>query len=158
MAVVALWPKRNSKETCLLTSRGGFFDGRLHSEPMEPSVKTFHDSDRREPPNSRGMDVLQHGFDNKREKNPYLLRSGRFQDRGPWRVDLKQHLENHFLPYFRNSEETYSLTPHGGFLDGLLHWEPMEPSVKTCRHSDRRISPISARMDVVGKGGGGAPR
>ena len=25
---------------------------------MEPSAKTFHDSDRREPPNSRGTDVL----------------------------------------------------------------------------------------------------
>jgi len=30
---------------------------RLHSEPMEPSVKTFRDSDKREPPNSRGMVV-----------------------------------------------------------------------------------------------------
>ena len=32
-----------------------WFCRRLHSEPMEPSVKTFRDSDKREPPNSRGM-------------------------------------------------------------------------------------------------------
>ena len=60
---------RNSKETYSLTPHGGFFDGPLHWEPMEPSVKTFHDSDRREPPNSRGMDVLKHAFDNKEKEN-----------------------------------------------------------------------------------------
>ena len=42
---------KTPKGTCLLTPHGGFFDGRLHSEPMEPSVQTLPDSDRREPPN-----------------------------------------------------------------------------------------------------------
>ena len=44
------------KGNCLLTPRGGFLDGRLHSEPMEPSAKPFRDSDKGEPPASRGMD------------------------------------------------------------------------------------------------------
>ena len=44
------------KETCSLTPRGGFFDGRNQNRDPEPSAKTFQDSDRREPPNSRGMD------------------------------------------------------------------------------------------------------
>ena len=48
---------RHSKETYSLTPRGGFFDGRNQNRDPEPSAKTFHDSDRREPPNSRGMDV-----------------------------------------------------------------------------------------------------
>ena len=47
---------KTPKGTCLLTPHGGFLDGLLHSEPMEPSAKPFQDSDRREPPNSRGMD------------------------------------------------------------------------------------------------------
>ena len=47
-----------SKETCLLTPRGGFLDGRNQNRDPEPSAKTFHDSARREPPNSRGLDVL----------------------------------------------------------------------------------------------------
>ena len=46
------------KETCSLTPRGGFFDARNQNRDLEPSVKTFRDSDRREPPNSRGTDVL----------------------------------------------------------------------------------------------------
>ena len=45
------------KETYLLTPRGGFFDGRNQNRDPEPSAKTFQDSDRREPPNSRGMDM-----------------------------------------------------------------------------------------------------
>ena len=44
------------KETCLLTPRGGFFDGRNQNRDPEPSAKTFQDSNRRVPPNSRGMD------------------------------------------------------------------------------------------------------
>ena len=49
---------RNGKGTCLLTPRGGFFDIRNQNRDLEPSAKTFHDSDRRTSPNSRGMDVL----------------------------------------------------------------------------------------------------
>ena len=52
---------RNGKGTCLLTPRGGFFDARNQNRDLEPSVKTFQDSDRRGPPNSRGMDVREGG-------------------------------------------------------------------------------------------------
>ena len=34
-----------------------WFCRRIHSEPMDPSVKAFRDSDKREPPNSGGMVV-----------------------------------------------------------------------------------------------------
>ena len=34
-----------------------WFCRRIHSEPMDPSVKAFRDSDQREPPNSGGMVV-----------------------------------------------------------------------------------------------------
>ena len=84
-----------------------------------------------------------------KKKQPHLLQSRLFRDRGPWRVELKQYLKNNFLYYLRNSKETDSLTPRGGFFDGLLHSEPMEPSVKTFHDSDRREPPNSRGMDVL---------
>ena len=71
--------QRNSKETCLLTPRGGFFDGRNQNRDPEPSAKTFQDSDKREPPNSRGMDVLKHTFERGESQKPSLA-----VRRNPW--------------------------------------------------------------------------
>ena len=45
------------KKTYSRTPRGGFFDAWLQNREPEPPAKTFQDSDRRGPPNSRGMDV-----------------------------------------------------------------------------------------------------
>ena len=38
--------KRNSKETCLLIPRGGFFDGRNQNRDPEPSAKPLRHSDK----------------------------------------------------------------------------------------------------------------
>ena len=121
--------KRNSKETCLLTPRGGFLDGRNQNRDPEPSAKTFQDSDRREPPNSRGIDVLP-------KKKTTLG--------GRWRIatffgerpatTLK---ENRSRRRQAELKETCLLTPRGGFFDGRNQNRDPEPSAKPLRNSDK---------------------
>ncbi len=163
---------------------------------MEPSAKPFQDSDRREPPNSRGMDQDENqdfpldasqqdpltpasktpctcaaNFNvNKDElyfpippRAPAPKAPGRAHVVPPWgrgksgagkkigHFGVSGGPKTRFRSTFTIARWRPVPARYGGFLDGLLHSEPMEPSAKPFRHSDKRIAPSSRGMDVPGE-------
>ena len=110
---------------------------------MEPSVKAFRDSDRREPPNSRAMALAELGNSTSGKLPMGNLRQ--LGDSGERPAELQ------------TLKETYLLTPRGGFFDARNQNRDPEPSAKTLRESDKPTSPemlafVSAQPGTSSKG------